>query len=212
MPGVSRNGATLTAARWRGFRRADANVISRQIALPVIIGAAALKGVAARAARGCRRRSRRGMAAGAGAAFVSTLASLRLIAMLERSRSLLPYAAYRAALARWRVALRGVPRGASPGDREPPGQTREQPDDARRRRRHRRRRERRSAALVAVLGRDRPGPAAALGPAAPGHYASVLALDERTGDRALHRRRRHEADRRRAGAAASTRSASTASR
>ena len=35
------------------------------------------------------------MAAGAGAAFVSTLASLRLIAMLERSRSLRPYAAYR---------------------------------------------------------------------------------------------------------------------
>ena len=27
-PGVSRNGATLTAARWRKFRRADANVIS----------------------------------------------------------------------------------------------------------------------------------------------------------------------------------------
>ena len=43
-PGVSRNGATLAAARWRGFRRADANVISRQIALPVIVGASVLKG------------------------------------------------------------------------------------------------------------------------------------------------------------------------
>ena len=43
-PGVSRNGATLTAARVLRFRRADANVISRQIALPVILGAAALKG------------------------------------------------------------------------------------------------------------------------------------------------------------------------
>jgi undecaprenyl pyrophosphate phosphatase UppP len=38
------------------------------------------------------------MLAGAGAAFLSTLASLRLITMLERSRSLLPYAVYRAAL------------------------------------------------------------------------------------------------------------------
>ena len=96
-PGVSRNGATLTAARWRGFRRADANVISRQIALPVIVGASVLKG-----ARLARREFPpgvgSGMAAGAVAAFSSTLVSMRLIAMLERSRSLLPYAAYRTAL------------------------------------------------------------------------------------------------------------------
>ena len=49
------------------------------------------------------------MLAGAGAAFASTLASMRLIAMLERSRSLLPYAGYRAALgamALWRGAAR----------------------------------------------------------------------------------------------------------
>jgi hypothetical protein len=39
------------------------------------------------------------MVAGAGAAFASTLASLRLITMLERSRSLRPYAAYRAVVA-----------------------------------------------------------------------------------------------------------------
>jgi undecaprenyl-diphosphatase len=97
-PGVSRNGATLAAARWRRFRRADANVISRQIALPVIIGAAALKG-ARLARRGVPPDVGRGMAAGAGAAFVSTLASIRLISMLERSRSLAPYALYRGALA-----------------------------------------------------------------------------------------------------------------
>lgn len=96
-PGVSRNGATLAAARWRRFRRADANVISRQIALPVIVGALALKG-----ARLTRREFSpgvaQGMAAGALAAFSSTLVSMRLIAMLERSRSLLPYAAYRTVL------------------------------------------------------------------------------------------------------------------
>ena len=94
-PGISRNGATLSAARVRRFRRADANVISRQIALPVILGAAALKG-ARLAHRGVPAGVGTGMVAGAGAAFVSTLASMRLIAMLERGRSLLPYAAYRA--------------------------------------------------------------------------------------------------------------------
>jgi hypothetical protein len=39
------------------------------------------------------------MAAGAGAAFGSTLVSMRLISMLERSRSLRPYAIYRMLLA-----------------------------------------------------------------------------------------------------------------
>jgi undecaprenyl-diphosphatase len=97
MPGVSRNGATLSAARVLRFRRADANAISRQIALPVICGAAALKG-ARLVRRGLPPRVAKGMLAGAGAAFVSTLGSLRLITMLERSRSLLPYASYRAVL------------------------------------------------------------------------------------------------------------------
>jgi undecaprenyl-diphosphatase len=97
VPGVSRNGATLSAARALRFRRPDANVISRQIALPVILGAAALKGVRL-ARRGVPPGVAAGMLAGAGTAFVSTLASMRLIAMLERSRSLLPYAGYRAAV------------------------------------------------------------------------------------------------------------------
>ena len=96
-PGVSRNGATLTAARWREFRRADANVISRQIALPVIVGASALKGVRL-ARRDLPPGIATGMAVGALAAFSSTLVSMRLITMLERSRSLLPYVAYRTAL------------------------------------------------------------------------------------------------------------------
>jgi undecaprenyl-diphosphatase len=96
-PGVSRNGATLAAARWRGFRRPDANVISRQIALPVIVGATALKGTRL-ASRELPPGIGGAMAAGAAAAFCSTLVSMRLIAMLERSRSLLPYVAYRTAL------------------------------------------------------------------------------------------------------------------
>jgi undecaprenyl-diphosphatase len=43
-PGISRNGATLTAARWRGFTRQHSNMLSRTVALPVIVAAAVLKG------------------------------------------------------------------------------------------------------------------------------------------------------------------------
>jgi undecaprenyl-diphosphatase len=94
IPGVSRNGATLAAARWRCFTREDANRLSRHVALPVIAGATLLKSI---------RLKRRGLppgtalpfAAGAGASFVSTLGSTWLIAQVERDRSLLPYAVYR---------------------------------------------------------------------------------------------------------------------
>jgi undecaprenyl-diphosphatase len=98
-PGVSRNGATLTAARLLGFRRRDANVISRQIALPMIVGAAVLKGARLAARRDLPPGTLPAMGIGAAAAFGSTLVSMRLITMLERSRSLLPYAGYRVLLA-----------------------------------------------------------------------------------------------------------------
>ena len=98
MPGVSRNGATLAAARWRRFSREHANLLSRTVALPVIVGATLLKGVRLRR-RGVSPELRRAMAAGVAASFVSTLASQRLIDLVERDRALWPYAAYRAALA-----------------------------------------------------------------------------------------------------------------
>jgi undecaprenyl-diphosphatase len=98
IPGVSRNGATLAAARMRRFTRADANRLSRHAALPVIAGATLLKGVRLYR-RGLPTGSAVPFAAGAGAAFVSTLGSTRLIRALERDSSLLPYAIYRIALA-----------------------------------------------------------------------------------------------------------------
>ena len=98
VPGVSRNGATLTAARARGFRRADANALSRHVALPVIVGATLLKGVRL-AKRGLPGGVAGSFAAGIGAAFGSTLLSVRLIRAVERDRSLAPYAAYRAVVA-----------------------------------------------------------------------------------------------------------------
>jgi len=97
-PGVSRNGVTLAAARWRRFSRDQANLLSRTIALPIIVGATALKG-ARLARRGTTPELRRSLALGAVASFASTLASQRLIGLVERDRALWPYAAYRAALA-----------------------------------------------------------------------------------------------------------------
>jgi undecaprenyl-diphosphatase len=98
IPGVSRNGATLAAARRREFTRADANRLSRHVALPVIAGATVLKAVRL-AERGLPPETARPFAAGAAASFASTLGSTWLIHQVERDRSLLPYAAYRLALA-----------------------------------------------------------------------------------------------------------------
>jgi undecaprenyl-diphosphatase len=98
MPGVSRNGATLTAARARRFTREQANLLSRTVALPVIVGAVALKGARLRR-RGVAPGLRRSLAVGTAASFASTLAAQRLITLVERDRALWPYAAYRAGLA-----------------------------------------------------------------------------------------------------------------
>jgi undecaprenyl-diphosphatase len=97
-PGISRNGATLTAARWRRFSREQANLLSRTVALPIIVGATALKGTRL----GCGGASaalRRAIAIGVAASYASTLASQRLIRLVERDRALWPYSAYRVALA-----------------------------------------------------------------------------------------------------------------
>jgi len=96
-PGVSRNGATLAAARWRRFTREHANLLSRTVALPVIVGAAVLKGLRLRR-RGVEPGLGRAMAVGVAASFASTLASQKLIAQVERDRALWPYAVYRVAL------------------------------------------------------------------------------------------------------------------
>ncbi len=97
IPGVSRNGATLAAARLRGFTREDANRLSRHVALPVIAGATVLKSVRL-ARRGLPPHTAVPFMAGAVASFGSTLGSTWLIRQVERDRSLLPYAAYRVCL------------------------------------------------------------------------------------------------------------------
>jgi undecaprenyl-diphosphatase len=99
VPGVSRNGATLTVARWRGFTRAHANMLSRTVALPVILAAATLKGARLHK-RGLPASQRPAFAAGTATSFASTLASQELIRLVENDNAKLwPFAAYRFALA-----------------------------------------------------------------------------------------------------------------
>jgi undecaprenyl-diphosphatase len=95
MPGVSRSGATRAAARVRGFGRVDAAALSREVALPVLAGATALKG-ARLIARRPPRPTIAALGAGAAAAAASTAAALRL----ERAATpLTTWAAYRTVLA-----------------------------------------------------------------------------------------------------------------
>lgn len=98
VPGVSRSGATLAAARARGFSSADADRFSWMVGLPAIAGAALLSGT--RLARaGTPRGLRAPLAAGAVSAFLSTLASTSVLSARVRARLLPVCIAYRAALA-----------------------------------------------------------------------------------------------------------------
>jgi undecaprenyl-diphosphatase len=100
VPGVSRNGATLAAGRARGFGRADASRLSWEVALPVLLGANALKAVRvaqAGAVAGSAGRVRP-LALGAAAAFASTVATAGAIGV-ERRAPLWPWALWRAGLA-----------------------------------------------------------------------------------------------------------------
>jgi undecaprenyl-diphosphatase len=110
MPGVSRSGATITAARARGFSRAGARALSWSAAMPVLFAASALEGW--RVARdGAPRGLGGAMAAGGGAAFLSTIACERALRRgRSGERSLLPYAVYRVLLGA--LVLRRLPRRA----------------------------------------------------------------------------------------------------
>lgn len=98
VPGVSRGGATLAAARARRFTRADSAQLSRHVALPVIGGATLLKTLRVRG-RGLPPESGLPFALGACASLISTLCAARVIRPRERVGPLVPYAAYRVLLA-----------------------------------------------------------------------------------------------------------------
>ena len=163
VPGVSRNGMTLAAARGARLRAARTPTrLSRHVALPIIVGATALKGTRL-AGAGCR--------AGDGGRSPPAPARLRLdagldrgsSAQVERDRSLAPYAAYRA-----RSPRRPDPPAAASG-----AMTRRL---RRRRGRHRRRPTGRSTRSSACCARSTTGRAVARRCLRSGHYASVLSV------------------------------------
>src|SRR4051812_4371861 len=98
-PGVSRTGATLAAARARGFSRPAASRLSFGVAGPVLAGATALK------AWRTRGRFGRDAVVGGVAAFAATRAAVSLVGA-ERTAPLWPYAAERTALAGAILAVR----------------------------------------------------------------------------------------------------------
>jgi undecaprenyl-diphosphatase len=105
VPGVSRSGAVLTAARARGFGRADSGTLARRTGLPVIVGAGALKTgrlLQRGAASGAPIPGGRALLLGGGASFLSTLVATRLLRRdhdAGRASALWPYALYRGLLA-----------------------------------------------------------------------------------------------------------------
>lgn len=98
VPGVSRSGSTIVAARARGFDALSASELSMHVALPVIAGASILKGVRLKK-RGLPRGMRAPFAVGILGALLSSFASARLIASRNRGRGLMKYVIYRLALA-----------------------------------------------------------------------------------------------------------------
>lgn len=97
VPGVSRAGATLTAGRALGLDRPAAARLSREAALPVLAGAAALEAARLRH-RSIPRPLRPPFAAGAGAAFASAVAAAPLAHALGSARSYAGFGAYRVLL------------------------------------------------------------------------------------------------------------------
>jgi undecaprenyl-diphosphatase len=98
-PGVSRSGATLAAARSRGFSREDASKLSFGVAGPVLSGATALKALRLPPTH------RRVAAVAAASSFAATTLALRTFGPTRRG-PLWPYAAERAALAGGILAVR----------------------------------------------------------------------------------------------------------
>lgn len=98
VPGVSRSGATITAARSRGFSRRVAQALCWDVALPVMAGASLLQGLRV-FPRSVPPRLRVSLLAGLASAFCSTLASASLLRGSLSEVPLLPFSLYRCLLA-----------------------------------------------------------------------------------------------------------------
>jgi undecaprenyl-diphosphatase len=124
LPGVSRSGATLAAARLRLFTPSASRRLSAQAGLPVIIGATTLKLtrlLQSQSQSPAGRPEWAGLASGAGASFISTALLAPMLDRTDRQLHLSAFALYRAALGLGILArlrdVRATKRGSRAGRR-----------------------------------------------------------------------------------------------
>lgn len=96
IPGTSRSGITMSAARMLGYERAESARISLLLAIPAILGAGALEGLALYELGDLQLSS--DVAFAAGLAFGSALVAIALMMLWLRHASFLPFVIYRLAL------------------------------------------------------------------------------------------------------------------
>ncbi len=96
IPGTSRSGITITAARGLGYDRTDAARISMLMSIPTILASGVFLGAEVIATADAA--AARDGAVAAGLAFVSALGALALMMRLLRSVSFTPYVIYRVIL------------------------------------------------------------------------------------------------------------------
>jgi undecaprenyl-diphosphatase len=93
VPGTSRSGITMTAARFMGYERSDAAQFSMLMSIPVIIGAGLLAGLDLHAA-GNMKLNREVMIA-VGFSFLTALITIALLMSWLKKASFTPFAIYR---------------------------------------------------------------------------------------------------------------------
>ena len=96
IPGTSRSGITITAARRLGYAREDAAKLSMLMSIPTIIAAGTLAGVEVAATANAQ--AARDGAIAAALSFLAALLALSLMMRLLRSVSFTPYVIYRVIL------------------------------------------------------------------------------------------------------------------
>lgn len=96
IPGTSRSGITITAARFLGFERQEAARFSLLLAIPAILGAGALAGVDLYDHGSLQLRTDAALAAGL--AFVAALVAIAVMMAWLRRATFTPFVAYRICL------------------------------------------------------------------------------------------------------------------
>ncbi len=96
IPGTSRSGITITAARYLGYTRHDGAKLAMLMSIPTILASGALLGVEVAATADAA--AARDGAIAAGFAFVAAIGALSFMMRLLRSVSFTPYVVYRVIL------------------------------------------------------------------------------------------------------------------